>query len=97
MILIPTGLLRAFAGFEKGAEYYLSQPAFHLKMGLLVLVLLLEIRPMVTLIRWRARRGRGDPIDPRPGRALSRISYVQALLVALMVAAATAMARGVMP
>ena len=38
-----TGLLRAFAGLEKGSAYYLANSTFHLKIGLFLLILALEI------------------------------------------------------
>ena len=92
---IVTGLTRAFGGFEKGSAYYLHNRAFLIKMALFLLILVLEIRPMVTLIRWRARVSRGEvPTSLRAARAMARISYGEAVLVALMVLAATAMARG---
>ncbi|MBI2002932.1 MAG: DUF2214 family protein [candidate division NC10 bacterium] len=80
--------------YEKGASYYLHNPVFYVKMGLLVAVLLLEIRPMATLIRWRIGVRRGASIDASPAPALARISQIQAGLVVLMVFAATALARG---
>jgi putative membrane protein len=94
LLWISTGLWRAFGGVEKGSAYYLGSSAFRIKMGMLALILLLEVWPMITLIRWRAARARGvDPaLDSAP--ALSRISVIQALLVVAMVFAATAMARG---
>jgi putative membrane protein len=96
VLWIGTGLLRAFGGLEKGASYYLHDRAFFLKMGLLVLILLLEIWPMTTLIRWRIRVRRGDRVDTTAARALARISLVQAGLVVSMVFAATALARGLL-
>lgn len=94
LLWISTGLLRAFAGFEKGSAYYLGNHVFWAKMGLLALIIVLEIRPMTTLIRWR-RAGRNGVIDARRAEVLSRISFVQAALVVLMVFAAAAMARGI--
>ena len=94
MLWIATGLLRAFGGFEKGSAYYLHNGVFHLKMGLLLLILLLEVWPMATLIRWRIKLRRAAPVDTSPAAALARISAVQAVLVVLMVFAATALARG---
>ena len=95
VLWIGTGLVRAFGGLEKGTDYYLGNSAFLLKMALLVVILLLEIWPMVTLIRWRIALGRGQPVDTRPARRLALISVVQAGLVVAMVFAATAMARGI--
>lgn len=95
VILLITGGMRAFGGYEKGADYYLHQPLFHLKMTLFVLILLLEIAPMVTLIKWRIARARGRAIDSGRVTLFARISHIEALLVVLMVVAASGMARGV--
>jgi putative membrane protein len=93
-VWIATGLLRAFAGLEKGSAYYLHNHLFWAKMGLLALILLLEIGPMVTLIRWRLALARGEPVDTHLASRFARISLLQAALVMLMVLAATGMARG---
>lgn len=95
LLWIGTGVWRAFGGVEKGTTYYMTNPFFHAKMGLLLLILALEVWPMVTLIRWRARQRRGERIDTSPATAFARISEVQAVLVVMMVLAATALARGV--
>lgn len=94
LVWVSTGLTRAFGGLEKGTDYYLHNPIFHLKMGLLLLILLLELWPMLTLVKWRISLVRGRKIDTRHARAFARISLIQAHLVGLMVLAATAMARG---
>ncbi len=95
VLWIATGLARAFGGLEKGSAYYLSQPIFYAKMALLGTILLLEIWPMVTLIRWRILIHRGATVDTQPAQAFACISEIQAVLVVLMVFAATALARGV--
>ena len=95
VLLLVTGGMRAFAGYEKGADYYLHQPLFHLKMTLFVLILLLEVAPMVTLIKWRIAQARGASINTGRAALFARISHIEALLVLLMVVAATGMARGV--
>jgi putative membrane protein len=92
---ISTGLWRLFGGLDKELAFYVNNHAFWTKMGLLVLVLLLEIVPMVTLIRWRMQDSRGDPVDTTRASVLARISLLQAVLVVAMVLAATAMARGI--
>ena len=95
VILLVTGGTRAFGGYEKGTDYYLQQPLFHLKMTLFVVILLLEVAPMVTLIKWRIALAKGRAIDERRAKLFARISHVEAMLVLLMVVAATGMARGV--
>jgi putative membrane protein len=94
VLWIATGLVRAFGGLEKGTFYYLHNHVFWLKMVLLALIFLLELPPMVTLIRWRSAVARGEVPDTRLARRFARVSFVQAGLVVLMVLAATAMARG---
>lgn len=94
LVWIATGLLRAFAGLEKGTGYYLHNNAFWIKMALLAVILLLEAWPMTALIRWRVLRARGQPFDTRSAQVFARISDIQALLVVAMIFAATAMARG---
>jgi putative membrane protein len=96
VVLLISGGMRAFGGYEKGTDYYLHQSLFHLKMTLFVLILLLEIAPMVTLIKWRIALGRKVAVDTGRAKLFARISHVEALLVLLMVVAATGMARGVM-
>lgn len=96
VVLLISGGMRAFGGYEKGTDYYLHQPLFHLKMTLFVLILLLEIAPMVTLIKWRIGLARKVAIDTGRAKLFARISHIEALLVLLMVVAATGMARGVM-
>lgn len=95
LVLLVTGGMRAFGGYEKGADYYLHQPLFHLKMTLFVLILLLELAPMITLIKWRIGQARGISLDTRRAKMFARISHAEALLLVLMVIAATGMARGV--
>ncbi len=94
LLWLATGLLRAFGGFEKGAGFYLQNGLFHAKLGLFVLVLLLEIRPMVTLIRWRIARAKGETPDTSAARALYTLNHVELALVVVMVFLASFMARG---
>jgi putative membrane protein len=91
---IATGLVRAFGGLEKGSAYYLHNSFFRAKMTLLVIILIIEVAPMITLIRWRIRVAKGQTPDTRLAPRLGLISYVEALLIVLMVLCATAMARG---
>ena len=94
VLWLATGLLRAFGGLEKGSAYYLHNHFFLTKMALFLVILALELKPMITLIRWRQQVRRGEAIDKWPTRGLARISYVQGGIVALMVFLAAAMARG---
>ena len=91
---IVTGLLRAFGGLEKGSQFYLQSPLFWTKMALFVTVILLEIWPMVTFIRWRGSLRRGQTPDTSGARALYLVNHVEMGLVVLIVFVASFMARG---
>jgi putative membrane protein len=94
VLWIATGLLRAFGGLEKGTPFYLHSRLFWLKMALFALVVLIEIVPMVTLIRWRRQRGRGEMPDTSKARALYGLTHLEMTLVVLIVFVAAFMARG---
>ncbi len=96
LLWIGTGAWRAFGGIERGSAYYLSSTAFWIKMALLAGILILEIRPAMTITRWRKASRRGEVLALDDAPLLSRISTIQAVLVGLMVLAATAMARGLL-
>jgi putative membrane protein len=61
---------------------------------LLGIILILEIRPVVTLMGWRTHVRRGEAPDTQAAPTLARISFWQAGIVVLMVITATGMARG---
>ena len=94
LLWVGTGLWRWLAGIEKAASYYTGNHVFLAKMGLFLLILLLELKPMTTLARWRREVGRGGTPDLRAASGLGALSYVQAAVLLAMVVAATAMARG---
>ena len=94
-IWIGTGLVRVIGGLEKGMDYYLQNHVFWTKMALLLGILVLEIGPVVTLMRWRVEVARGTLPDTARAARFARISYAQVVLVLLMVMAASAMARGI--
>jgi putative membrane protein len=94
LVWIATGLARAFAGLEKGTQFYLASPLFWVKMALLGAIILLEIWPMTTFIRWRLAARRGGRPDTRRARPLWIVNHVQILLAVAMVFVASFMARG---
>ena len=94
IVWIATGLARVFASMEKSTAYYMQNSLFWTKMTLLALILVLEIRPMLTFIRWRAQLAKGETPDTTSAGSLATTSTVQALIVITMVFVAAAMARG---
>jgi putative membrane protein len=98
LVLIGTGLWRAFGSMEKTSSYYWPNYVFQAKMAALGLVLLLEIWPMITLVGWRWAEGRSAlptmDVIRRKGKRIARISDLQALLLIGIIVAAVMMARG---
>jgi putative membrane protein len=98
LLWIITGLWRAIAGIEKTPSYYWTNHVFYAKMAFLLVVLVLEVWPAATLIRWRVASRLGTLPAPdalaRTGKRIARISDVQTALVIAMVVAAVMMARG---
>jgi putative membrane protein len=94
LLWIATGLLRAFAGLEKGTPFYLASTLFWTKMVMFLAVGVLEVRPMITFIRWRRQRQRGERPDTTTARALFVVNHVQMALVVAIVFVASFMARG---
>lgn len=95
LLWVLTGLWRAFGGLEKGSDYYLQNTAFLVKMSLFILVIILEIKPIITFIRWRMLKGKGQPIDISVAPSLAQTTYIQLLLLVFIVTMAAAMARGI--
>jgi putative membrane protein len=97
VLWIVTGLWRLLAGTEKATAYYLSNHVFLAKLGFFAAILLLELWPAYTLVRWRRAAARGGsswtPHAPSAAR-IRAISYLEAALVIAMVCAAVLMARG---
>jgi putative membrane protein len=94
VIWVSTGLTRLFAETDKVTDYYLDNWLFWTKMALFVAIVLHEIRPIITLTRWRGELRAGRTPDTSSAARLARISFIQAAMVVVIVALATGMARG---
>jgi putative membrane protein len=96
LLWIATGLMRAFGGLEKGSDFYLHNPLFWVKMSLFGFVVLIEILPMMTLIRWRIAIKRGTQLsDLKKLPLLKVINDIELGFVVLILFVASAMARGI--
>ncbi|NZA28485.1 DUF2214 family protein [Luteimonas sp. SJ-92] len=94
LLLLVVGAARLAWG-AKGWQYYLSNPWFHAKFGLFLLVGLLSIVPTLRYLRWR-RALRADPAFlPAPAELARMRGFVrlQLALVAVIFVLAAAMAR----
>jgi putative membrane protein len=93
MLWISTGVLRVF--FQgKDPEFYVRNGLFWMKVSLFLLVFLMELFPMVTLIRWRVARRKGVPIDFGSLARLRSLNPWELGLTCLIFGVAPFMARG---
>jgi len=95
MLIIVVGVLRVIFG-DKGADYYLHNWAFWLKMAAFVLVGLLSVPPTLAIVGWR-RKVLADPKfspDATTIAGLRRFYIGEIVAFALIPAFAAAMARG---
>jgi putative membrane protein len=93
---IITGMWRLLGGTEKETHFYFDNRFFMAKMSILLVILVLEIRPMIILIRWRKALKKSAETwspDERAAAWITKTSYIQVVLVLMMVIAAVAMAR----
>ena len=94
LLWIVTGLGRAFGRLEKMPDFYLRNGFFWVKMALFAAVLALEIRPMVTFLRWRfAARGGTTPPPANLGTLIA-LNDAEVAIVCVIPFAAALMARG---
>lgn len=92
---IGSGMLRAFGGFEKGTDYYLSNHVFWTKLVFVLLLLGFETPILAALIRFRVRKAKGQAIDLSGVPRLVRLHWFELGTVFPVIIAATLMARGV--
>jgi putative membrane protein len=52
VIVLTTGLLQWFV-YGKDSAYYLSNPIFHIKLTLFIILGILSIMPTIKFLRWR--------------------------------------------
>ena len=92
--LVLSGVLRLAWGV-KGMAWYVGQPMFHLKMGLLVVTALLSLKPSLQFRRWRkAWRATGQLPAEAEIRATRRWVMWQAHLIPVIAVVAVFWARG---
>lgn len=92
--LLLTGLARLYWG-TKGISWYVSQPLFHVKMTLFVLVAGLSIKPSLTFRRWLRGLAAGQALpDAQDVASTRRWIMVQAHLVPVIAVIAVFWARG---
>lgn len=93
IVLVGTGLLRLFLDPDARA-HYLGNHIFVAKLWLIGCIVLLEIIPMLTLIRWRFALAQDEPVRFRPTTLITRVCFAQTFLMLCVLLTATAIAKG---
>jgi putative membrane protein len=95
-VVLVVGTLRVFF-FEKGTAFYLSNPFFHAKLTLFVLVGLLSIYPTLRFLKWRGqtRQGLAPNVSADEYRRIMVMLRAELALLLGVALCASLMARGV--
>ena len=84
VVVLITGVARMY--LEKGVSYYLHHGAFHILLGLFIVIGLLSIYPTMAFLKWGpdTRAGRAPEV---PAAQLKRLQMILRLEMALLVIA----------
>lgn len=95
-LLLIVGLLRVFF-FEKGANFYMNNPFFWVKMTAFLLVALLSIDPTIRYIRWNRtlRQNEVPEISESEFKRTRLLLWLEVIGIAVILLAAPLMARGI--
>ncbi|XFA73426.1 DUF2214 family protein [Thermosynechococcaceae cyanobacterium Okahandja] len=94
--VLVTGILRVLY-FGKGSEYYLSNPVFHLKVGLFILVGLLSLYPTISFLLWLKplRQGQVPTLELPAVQRLTWVIRAELTFLSGIPLLAAMMARGI--
>lgn len=91
VVVLATGLLQWFSG-SKPAVFYTSNPVFHAKVTLFLLIGLASVYPTVFL--FKQKRGAPDDLVPVP-KGLIHCLRIELLLLVILPLLAVIMAKGI--
>lgn len=96
ILVLATGLLRWFV-YGKGSDYYLSNPFFHTKLTLFVIMGILSIWPTRRFLIWnkQAKSGQTPEISDKLVKGTLMFIRIELLLVIIIPLLAVFVARGV--
>jgi putative membrane protein len=95
-VVLVVGFLRVFY-FEKGKAFYTSNPFFHAKLTLFVIIGLVSIYPTVRFIKWRAQTSQGlaPVVSAEEHKRIMVVLRAELVLLLGMALCASLMARAV--
>jgi putative membrane protein len=95
LLVLLTGLLRFFY-FDKGTDYYLANPLFHIKLTLFLIAGLISIYPTIHFLRWRKMINIDTSFNPEPRmvKRFTMILRIELFIIALIPLLAVLINRG---
>jgi putative membrane protein len=95
-LVLVVGTLRVLF-FEKGKAFYLSNPFFHAKLALFIVIGLLSIYPTIRFLKWReqTKEGLAPNVSADEYRRVMLTLRAELVLLLAMALCASLMARGV--
>ena len=93
-LVLIAGTARVVFG-AKGWMFYVGNPVFWIKIGLLLVIAVLSVRPTFTFLRWRKTLREGGIIGADQTAAVRRWIHAELIVLALIPFAAALMARGI--
>ena len=95
LIVLSTGLLRWFV-YGKGSDYYLSNPMFHAKLTLFVILGILSIFPTMKFLKWRKQviNGQEPDLNQKSVKKMLMFIRIELLILVIIPLLAVMIARG---
>jgi putative membrane protein len=96
ILVLTTGLLRWFV-YGKSSEFYLSNPVFHTKLTLFVIVAIISIIPTIKFLKWRKQVNNNQEPEMNEKVVKKLLIYIriELLLLAILPLLAVMLARGI--
>ena len=96
-IVLVTGLLRWFVADPKGAAFFNTNPLFHIKVTLFVILAVLSIFPTLKFLKWRKQVINGEDVDVTENDAKKQLMIIriELLLLAIIPLLAVMVAGGI--
>ena len=96
LLVLIIGFLRVLY-FEKGSEFYFSNPFFHIKLTLFIIIGLLSIYPTIQFVKWNKLiiQGRKLALDNKEYIRIKRILSLEVTLIIFLMLSASLMAKGI--
>ena len=94
LVMIGSGLARLLWGI-KGVSWYVSQPLFHIKITIVVVMAILSIWPSIMFRRWRRQlQATGALPDELEVKKVRRLVMIQSHVLPVVAGIAVFWARG---